>query len=54
MPLIPIKLPPGVYRVGTDFEGSNRWRDANLVRWHQGSMRQVEAGELTIQEADNS
>jgi len=41
MPLIPIKLPPGVYRVGTDFEGSNRWRDANLVRWHQGSMRPV-------------
>lgn len=41
MPLIPLKLPPGVYRVGTDFEGSNRWRDANLVRWHQGSMRPV-------------
>lgn len=41
MPLIPIKLPPGIYRVGTDFEGSNRWRDGNLVRWHQGSMRPV-------------
>ena len=41
MALIPLKLPPGVYRVGTDFEGSNRWRDANLIRWHQGSMRPV-------------
>jgi len=41
MPLIPLKIQPGVYRVGTDFEGSNRWRDANLVRWHQGSMRPV-------------
>src|SRR6056300_1667172 len=41
MSLIPLKLPPGIYRVGTDFEGSNRWRDANLVRWHQGSMRPV-------------
>lgn len=41
MPLIPLKIPAGVYRVGTDFEGSNRWRDANLVRWHQGSMRPV-------------
>lgn len=41
MPLIPIKLPPGVYRVGTDFEGSNRWRDANLIRWEGQSMRPV-------------
>lgn len=41
MPLIPLKIPAGVYRVGTDFEGSNRWRDSNLVRWHQGSMRPV-------------
>ena len=41
MPLIPLKIPPGVYRVGTDFEGSNRWRDANLIRWHQGSMRPI-------------
>lgn len=41
MPLIPLKIPPGVYRVGTDFDASNRWRDANLIRWHQGSMRPV-------------
>jgi len=41
MPLIPLDIQPGVYRVGTDFEGSNRWRDASLIRWHQGSMRPV-------------
>ena len=41
MALIPLQLPAGVYRVGTDYEGSNRWRDANLIRWHQGSMRPV-------------
>lgn len=41
MPLIPLKIPAGVRRVGTDFESSNRWRDSNLVRWHQGSMRPV-------------
>jgi hypothetical protein len=41
MALIPIKIPAGIYRVGTDLEGANRWRDANLVRWHQGSMRPV-------------
>ena len=41
MALIPIKLPAGIYRTGTDFEGSGRWRDANLVRWSNGSMRPV-------------
>jgi len=41
MPLIPLQIPPGVYRNGTDFEASNRWTDANLVRWHNGSMRPV-------------
>lgn len=41
MSLIPLQLPPGIYRNGTDFEGSNRWRDANLIRWHDGSMRPI-------------
>lgn len=41
MPLIPLDIPAGVYRIGTDLEGANRWRDANLIRWHQGSMRPV-------------
>jgi hypothetical protein len=41
MALIPLKLPAGIYRNGTDFENSGRWRDSNLIRWHQGSMRPV-------------
>ena len=41
MSLIPLQLEPGIYRNGTDFESSNRWRDANLVRWHDGSMRPI-------------
>lgn len=41
MALIPLQIPPGVYRNGTDFESSNRWRDSNLVRWNDGSLRPV-------------
>lgn len=41
MALIPLKIPAGVYRTGTDYEGSGRWRDASLVRWSNGSMRPV-------------
>lgn len=41
MALIPLKLPAGIYRNGTDLEGAGRWRDANLVRWENGSLRPV-------------
>ncbi len=41
MTLIPLDLPPGAYRNGTEFDQSGRWRDMNLVRWRDGSMRPV-------------
>ena len=41
MALIDLNIPAGVYRNGTDLQGMGRWRDANLVRWHDGVMRPV-------------
>jgi len=41
MSLIPLKLPAGISRNGTDFENQGRWRDANLVRWHNQSLRPI-------------
>jgi hypothetical protein len=41
MPLIPIKLPPGVFANGTAYEAQGRWRDANLVRWKDGILAPV-------------
>ena len=41
MPLIPLQVPPGVYRNGTDLQSAGRWRDASLVRWTEGTMRPV-------------
>jgi hypothetical protein len=41
MALIPLQIPPGVFRNGTEFEQSNRWREANLIRWRDGSMRPI-------------
>ena len=37
----PLKIPAGIVRNGTDFEAEGRWRDANLVRWRQGSLRAI-------------
>jgi hypothetical protein len=34
-------LPPGQYRNGTDMQSAGRWRDGNLVRWHEGTMQPV-------------
>ena len=54
MSLIPLQLPPGVHRNGTDFESSNRWRDVSLVRWHDGSMRPVGGWTVRKQSAFSS
>lgn len=41
MPFLPLKIPPGVYRNGTNYQAKGRWNDANLVRWFEGTMRPV-------------
>lgn len=41
MPLIPLSLPPGVYRNGTELQAAGRWRDSSLVRWAEGQMKPV-------------
>lgn len=41
MPLVPISLPAGQYRNGTDLQAQGRWRDCSLVRWSEGSMMPV-------------
>lgn len=41
MALIELNIPAGMYRNGTELQSFGRWRDANLVRWHDGVMRPV-------------
>lgn len=41
MPLIPLQLPAGVYRNGTDYQAKGRWLDSNLIRWSEGIMAPV-------------
>lgn len=49
MPYIPLDIPPGVVRNGTQYQVgvSGRWYDANLVRWQNGVMRPVGGWEKT-------
>lgn len=41
MPLVPLDIPAGFYRNGTDLEQAGRWRDGSLVRWRDNSLRPI-------------
>ncbi|HMH81499.1 MAG TPA: hypothetical protein VK531_01405, partial [Gemmatimonadales bacterium] len=36
--MIPLRLPPGVYRNGTRYEAKNRWYNASGLRWYEGIL----------------
>ena len=54
MPLIPLTIPPGIFRNGTALQGAGRWRDCNLVRWRDGIMRPVGGWEERVSVATDS
>ena len=41
MPLVELKIPPGIVQSGTDLQSEGRWRDCNLVRWTEGALGPV-------------
>jgi len=34
--LLPLQIPPGVFRGGNEYQAKGRWYDTNLVRWYDG------------------
>lgn len=39
--LLPIKIPPGMFRNGTNYEAKGRWYDGNMVRWENGRLKPI-------------
>jgi len=39
--LIPLQIPPGVYKNGTEYQAKGRWGDCDLVRWFEGTLRPI-------------
>ena len=39
--LVPLTIPFGVFRNGTQYAAKNRWFDTSLVRWHDGALRSI-------------
>tara|TARA_R110000868_G_scaffold159518_1_gene388470 strand:- start:272 stop:1744 length:1473 start_codon:yes stop_codon:yes gene_type:complete len=38
---IPLNIPPGVYKNGTEYQSKGRWNASNLVRWYQNTLRPI-------------
>lgn len=36
---LPLNLPPGIVRLGTEYGSKGHWYDANLVRFHSGTIQ---------------
>jgi len=51
VPYLSVNIPAGIYRHGTDFESVGRWRDANFIRWQNGSVRPIGGWDVRISSA---
>ena len=38
---IPLNIPPGVYKNGTEYQSKGRWNNSTLVRWYQNTIRPI-------------
>lgn len=54
MALIPLQLPAGIYKNGTEFQASNRWLDCNLVRWVDNTLQPMNGWRLHSDTAVNT
>ena len=41
MALIPIQIPPGIFKNGTQYQAKNRWFDCNLIRFSEGRIKPI-------------
>lgn len=46
--LLPLDLPPGLYRNGTAYQAKGRWYDANLIRFFDGTIRPIGGWERAV------
>ena len=51
MSLVPVDIPPGMYRNGTPLQAKPRWREGNFVRWVEGAL-QPQGGWIKRQKDD--
>lgn len=54
MSIVPIQLPPGVLRNGTQYGSRGRWYDTNRVRWHNNTLRAIGGWQRRKDNADDN
>lgn len=53
MPLIPLDIPPGFFRNGTEYQTRGRWYDGNLVRWYERALQAIGGWQKITDNSDN-
>lgn len=51
MSLVPIAIPPGISRNGTEYESAGRWYSADLVRFFEGEKRPIRGWQKVADDA---
>ena len=41
MPLLPVEIPPGIFKNSTQYQAKNRWFDCNLIRFTEGRIKPI-------------
>jgi hypothetical protein len=49
--LLPLELPAGVYKNGTEYQGRGRWIDSNLVRWTDSTLQPMKGWRTRSEES---
>ena len=49
--LLPLELPAGVYKNGTEYQGRGRWIDSNLVRWTDNTLQPMKGWRVRSDES---
>lgn len=49
--LMPVEIPPGYYRAGTEYASKGRWYDGSLVRFYAGTIQPVGGWEAVNESA---
>lgn len=51
---VKLRLPPGVFKQGTDYASAGRWLDSDLIRWENGVLKAINGWQRTADLASNT
>lgn len=53
MTAVKLKLPPGLYKNGTEYQAAGRWLDCDLIRWRNDNIHPLQGWQMRFDPATN-